>query len=550
MSLDNDFRDSIPIGKPIDQTQVYVLDSRQHLLPIGTPGELCIGGLGLARGYHHQPDLTAELFIPHPYSTISGHRLYRSGDIVRYRNDNHLFFLGRGDRQVKVRGYRVECGEIETALTRHSAIQEVIVLPWKDSSKNTRLRAYIVTNKSSAPSISDLRFFLSQTLPSYMIPTEYVFLDTFPLTPNGKVDRQKLLAGNHSSSNNEETFIAPRNSIEIQLTKIWETVLGRHPIGVTDNFFHLGGESLMAVRLCSEIERTLQRKIPVTLIFHAQTIEQLALNIEQKEKTSSSSLMLTIQAGGKKPPIFCVCFGATFSPYLKHYPEQPLYMFFNQGHDGKPALHTTVEEIASLYLKDMRTVQSEGPYYLAGYSFGGMVAYEMAQQLRKQGETIGFLTLLDPTTTLSQRGISTTQRTTQDAIPVTPLNSIFFAKALNGIQWRLMGFPNTVKFFFNKVTCKVFLRLGYSLPTSLRRFYTTMVVKDASRRYIPEAYPWKIILFQTSKIPGTRWVNMALGGLETYDIPTKHLDMVKEPNTEMVLHRLMNCLENSKTKQI
>ncbi len=554
---DHDFKDSIPIGRPIEQTQVYVLDSQQHLLPIGAPGELCIGGLGLARGYHQQPDLTAELFIPHPYSTSPGQRLYRSGDIVRYRNENHFIFLGRRDRQIKVRGYRVECGEIETALTRHSAVQETNVLPLEDSFKNTRLVAYIVPTKGSTPSIADLRFFLSHTVPSYMIPTGYVFLDVFPLTPNGKVDRNQLPTENHPSPNEKETFVAPRNSIETQLAKIWETVLGRHPIGVTDNFFHLGGESLMAVRLCSEIERALQQKIPVTLIFHAQTIEQLAKKIGQSEEPEPSPQMVTIQASGSHPPIFCVCFGDTFSPYLQHYPDQPLYMFFNQGYDGKPALKKAVKEIATMYLNDLRTIQSEGPYYLAGYSFGGMVAYEMAQQLRNQGETIGILILLDPTPAFSQRGTSTkdlqlppllpasTQRATQEGIPGPSRTSMFFAKIPHGIRWRLKGLPSTFKIVFNKFTCTMFFSLGYSLPTSFRRFYTTMVVQDAARLYIPEAYPGKITLFQTSKNIQARWENMALGGLETYDIPTQHLNIVKEPHTEMVLHRLMNCLEKA-----
>ncbi|MEX2492637.1 MAG: amino acid adenylation domain-containing protein [Nitrospirales bacterium] len=556
----NDFIDSIPIGKPIDQTQVYVLDTQQQLLPIGAPGELCIGGFGLARGYHHQPDWTAELFIPHPFSPSPGGRLYRSGDVFRYRNEHHLIFLGRQDRQVKVRGYRVECGEIEAALTGHSAVQDTIVLPCEDSLKNTRLVAYMVANKDPAPSISDLRFFLSQTLPSYMIPTEYVFLDTFPLTPNGKVDRQKLLAGNHSSSNDEETFIAPRNSIEIHLTKIWETVLGRHPIGVTDNFFHLGGESLMAVRLCSEIERTLQRKIPVTLIFHAQTIEQLALFLRQEGKVSPSSLMLKIQDGGANPPIFCVCFGATFGPYLKHYTEQPLYMFFNQGYDGRPALKTTVKEIATMYLNDLRTIQPRGPYYLAGYSFGGIVAYEMAQQLRAQEETIEVLILIDPSIPASIRKTASQHlqvatslpaaklRKNQEATPETHLTPISFNKILSGIQWRLRSLANTFKFLFKKITCIMIFKLGYSLPKPFRRFYTTMVVQTAAKLYDPEAYPGKIILFQTSKRMKECWENMALGGLETHNIPAQHLDIFNEPHIETVLHRFMNCLEATRNK--
>ena len=548
---DNDITDSIPIGKPIEQTQVYVLDSQQYLLPIGTPGELCIGGHGLARGYHHQPDLTAELFIPHPYSAIPGQRLYRSGDIVRYRNENHLIFLGRGDRQVKVRGYRVECGEIESALTKHSAIQETIVLPWKDSLKDTHLVAYMVSNKGVAPSISDLRVFLGQHLPSYMIPTEYVFLERFPLTPNGKVDRRKLPAGNHTALNDKESFVAPRNSIETQLTIIWESVLGRHPIGVTDNFFNLGGESLMAVRLCSKIERTFKRKVPVPLIFHAQTIEQLAKIFDQASEGNPSSFMVPIQSSGSKPPLFCALFGNSFRPYLKNYPDQPLYMFYNQGHDGKPVLHTTVEEIASLYLKEMRSVQPKGPYYLAGYSFGGLLVYEMAQILRKQGEVIGLLALVDPTSSLlpresvqqriQRRILKTTTQHEKSQLLIRHINScwVIFTRVLRAFKLKF-------RYTFKKMLCNVYFRFGYPLPIFIRRFYRNRVAEQAIKLYTPQNYPGQLVIFRTKNSVEIYWSNLCKEVVQVYDLPCEHGNIYLDgPHTPKLLHQLMKHLEKS-----
>jgi thioesterase domain-containing protein/acyl carrier protein len=391
----------------------------------------------------------------------------------------------------------------------------------------------------------------------------------FPLTPNGKVDRQRLLAENHSSSNDEETFIAARNPIEIQLTKIWETVLGRHPIGVTDNFFHLGGESLMAVRLCSEIERTLQRKIPVTLIFHAQTIEQLALNIEQKEKTSSTSLMLTIQAGGKNPPIFCVLFGSNFRPYLKHYPNQPLYNFLNQGYDGRRALHTTVEDIATRYLKEMRTVQPVGPYYLAGFSFGGMVVFDMAQQLRKQGETIGLLALVDPTSLSSksehipwgtQLNHLVTTKTVGREKGVTHFHSLFtsiVSKALGGVHWRwhrLKGTPKILRKTYGskirKLLCEVYFIVNYPLPPSLARFYRRSIVRQAIERYLPQPYPGKIILFQTKPLVKSYWGKLCGEIEQVYDLSCKHGDIYRDgPLAPRLLYQLMDCLEKCKKEQ-
>ncbi len=308
VSSAGDFVDSVPIGRPIEHTQVYVLNPQQHLLPVGSAGELCIGGFGLGRGYHGRPALTAEKFIPHPFSPVPGVRLYRSGDMVRYRPEGTLEFLGRRDHQVKIRGYRIECGEIETIITTHQAVREVVVLPREDSAGNKRLVAYIVPESGSAPHISELRDFLSRSLPSYMIPGGFVLLEAFPLTSNGKVNRRMLPVEDQRSSQEEGTYVAPRNALEGQLTTIWENVLGRQPIGVTDNFFNLGGESLMAVRLCSEMERTLQKKIPLPLIFHAQTIEQLAKIMGQDDEEYLSSFMVPIQPTGSNPPIFCVFF--------------------------------------------------------------------------------------------------------------------------------------------------------------------------------------------------------------------------------------------------
>ena len=452
-----DYGDSIPIGQPIAQTQVYLMDAQHHLVPRGVAGELCVGGLGLAREYHRHPDLTAEKFIPHPFSPVPGERLYRSGDMVRYRPDGTLEFLGRRDHQVKIRGYRIECGEIEMILTTHPAVREVIVLPREDSVGNKRLVAYIVPESESTTHSSEFRDFLSLRLPTYMIPTAYVFLYAFPLTSNGKVDRRKLSVEDQRSSQEEGTYVAPRNSLESQLTNIWETVLGRQPIGVTDNFFNLGGESLIAVRLCSEMERALQKKIPVPMIFHAQTIEQFAQKIGHGEENERSSFMVPIQPSGSNPPIFCFGFGSNFRPYLKDYPKQPLYMFLGQGGDGRPILNTTVEEIAHLCLKEMRTVQPEGPYYLAGFSFGGLVVYEMAQQLCNQGETIGLLALVDPTTPLS-RSASTTHRFQLRSVlgrtthhrnrwlsNLSNFVTFFFRKALNAVRWRMGSLKNSLQ---------------------------------------------------------------------------------------------------------
>ncbi|HBP88786.1 MAG TPA: amino acid adenylation domain-containing protein [Nitrospirales bacterium] len=555
---DGNVGEAVPIGRPIPQTQAYVFDTQQQLVPVGVAGELWIGGHGLARGYQGRPDWTAESFRPHPYSLEPGARLYRSGDHVRYRHDRMIAFLSRKDHQVKIRGYRIECGEIESILTTHPAVRDTAVLPREDSVGNKRLVAYIVPECSPPPNISEFRDFLSRSLPSYMVPTAFILLDAFPLTANGKVDRRKLPAEDQRSAQVEEMYVAPRNSLESQLTKIWETVLERPRIGITDNFFDLGGESLMAVRLCSEMERALHKKIPVPLIFHTQTIEQLADRIGKGREENQHSLLVPIQSSGSKPPIFDVLLGKSFKPYIKNYPDQPLYMFIHQGHDGRPAVQTTVEDIATRYVKEMRTVQPRGPYYLVGYSVGGLIVFEMAQQLRKQGETVGLLTLIDPTTPLPKTVPSNRKTRLKDLVPTAKLrgNESFpglttipytiSTKIWAALRWRFQKLINPFSIRFKKFICKVYFGLGYPLPKFVRHFYLMSVVKQAAKQYIPQHYPGRIALFQTQKNLESYWSKLCGEKVQVYDIPCKHMEIYKEgPHIQPLFQHLMKQLEEA-----
>ena len=559
--IDEDFGNTVPIGRPIPQTQVYVLDAQQHLTPKGVTGELCTSGRGLGRGYYQQASLTAEKFIPHPYSTEPGERLYRSGDLVKHRPDGTLQFVGRYDQQVKIRGYRIECGEIETVLTRHPAVQNVVVQTQKDHIDSRRLVAYVISEENSTPNISELRDFLSLSLASYMIPTQFIFLDAFPLTANGKIDQHKLPIEDQISAQEQGTYVAPRNALESQLTKIWETVLGKQSIGVTDNFFNLGGESLMAVRLCSEIERALKQKVPVSLIFQTQTIDQLAKKLTQPRDNGPSPLMIPIQASGSNPPIFSVLFGATFKPFMNNYPNQPYYMFFNQGHDGNPAMHATVEQIATWYLKEMRTIQPRGPYYLAGYSFGGMVAYEMAQQLCQQGETIALLALVDPTLPHSEAKNPSGDLRLETLPVVTFPNEDEQAhfdmtnprsdstNLTERFQLRVNNVTSRSIVIMKSILCRMFFRIGYPLPPSLRPWYRNQVVQEASRQYIPQKYQGQVLLFKSTYYAETPWRKLCAEFVEAGTFPTEHLDLVDGSHTENLLHELMTCLKKAQENQ-
>ncbi|MEM6403793.1 MAG: amino acid adenylation domain-containing protein, partial [Cyanobacteria bacterium P01_D01_bin.116] len=260
-----------PIGTPITNTQIYILDNHLQPVPIGIPGEIYIGGAGLARCYLNRPEITQQKFIPNPFSNKPNSRLYKTGDLARYLKDGNIEYISRIDNQVKIRGFRIELGEIEAKIAEHSNIQEVAVIAREIIPGDKRLVAYIVCSEENTNNITTkLRDFLKQKLPQYMIPNSFVVLDALPLTPSGKVDR-KALPAPKASKPQTETFVAPRDSLEQQLVQIWEQVLGIQPIGVTDNFFELGGHSLLTVRLVAEIEKVTQKKLPLAALFQFTT---------------------------------------------------------------------------------------------------------------------------------------------------------------------------------------------------------------------------------------------------------------------------------------
>src|SRR5262249_25853815 len=260
----------------IANTQVYVLDHRLQPVPIGVPGELHIGGVGLARGYLNRPALTAEKFIPHPFSAEPGARLYKTGDLVRYLPNGNIEFLGRIDQQVKVHGFRIELGEVEAALAQHFAVRDAVVVAREDTLGDKRLVAYLVPHQNHEASLSDVRRFLHDKLPKYMIPSAFVLLDTLPLLPNGKVNRPALPAPNTTRPELESRYVAPRTEVERTITSVWQEVLGLEEVGVHDNFFDLGGHSLLMARLHSRLREVLPTELSMIDLFRYPTIDSLA----------------------------------------------------------------------------------------------------------------------------------------------------------------------------------------------------------------------------------------------------------------------------------
>jgi len=281
---------SVPIGRPISNTQVYILDQRQQPVPVGVAGELYIGGDGLARGYLNRPELTEEKFVANTFNAEAGARLYRTGDRVRYQADGNIEFLGRIDQQVKIRGYRIELGEIEAVLSEHPAIKESVVIARDDEAGDKRLVAYVIAGKNGGPSISELRKYLKGKLPHYMVPSAFVVLDEMPLTPNGKVDRCALPSPERSREEVEGEYQAARTPVEEMMVVIWAGILGIEQVGIRDNFFELGGHSLSATRMVSRIRDAFGVELPLRTVFESPTVAGLAERVANANKEHREAL--------------------------------------------------------------------------------------------------------------------------------------------------------------------------------------------------------------------------------------------------------------------
>jgi amino acid adenylation domain-containing protein len=382
---------TVPIGRPIANTQVYVLDPNREPVPVGIPGELYLGGIGLARGYRYAPQLTDERFVPHPFRT--GERLYRTGDQVKWLPDGRLDYIGRIDFQVKLRGFRIELGEIEAVLAEDPTVKQALVIVREDVPGDKRLVAYVVAKDERGCDPPALRRGLREVVPDYMVPAAILPLDEFPLTPNGKVDRSALPVPSVEPVHDGAQTIEPRNRIELQLAAIWEQVLGITPIGVRDNFFALGGYSLLALRMFSAIEQTFGTRLPMALLFQAPTIEQLADVLADEGCTVRWRSLVAIQPEGKKPPFFAVpgvggnvLVFARLAKLLGT--DQPFYGLQARGLDGKEKPFMRLEDMAAHYIDEIRAVQPHGPYLIGGTCTGGLAAYEVAQQLTAMGEEV------------------------------------------------------------------------------------------------------------------------------------------------------------------
>ena len=572
ITLADTYSQSSVIGCPIPDLKIYLLDKYLQPVPIGTMGEIYVAGAGLARGYLNRPELTEERFIASPFD--ASQKLYKTGDLGRYSDTGEIDYLGRIDNQVKIRGFRIELGEIEAVLAQHPGVRQNAVIVREDTPGNKRLVAYIVDRLEFDLSVRELRKVLQQKLPDYMIPSSIVKLEAFPLTPNGKVDRRALPLPEQFL---HEEIVAPRNDLEQKLAKIWQQVLGKDNISVTANFFDLGGHSLLAVSLLTEIENTFGRNLSLGTFLTAPTIENLSSILSQEASSVSDSLLFTIRTTGSKPPLFLInAVGTGMLAYkllAKHLdPELPVYGIRAVGMDDNRVPHNRIEQMAEAYIQEIRTVQPEGPYFIAGVCTGGTVAFEMANMLSSQGLEIAFLGLID-STARPRLAKSTDNTPAQELVSSSPtlfdryIKHNFILRGLNNwlgvlVNPRLklkdkLSFSSDMVAQLQKKIKDKLETLTYNsnakdrpLPYSVRRSRVYQAGIDALLNYTPPVYSGgKVHLFRAPDNPEHIHQNYQLGWdefvtdeLEIHEVLGDQTTMLFEPHIHVLADKLDACL--------
>lgn len=561
----------IPIGRPIANTEMYILDENCAPVPIGATGEIYIGGTGVARGYLNRPELTTEKFIAHPFRKEPGARLYKTGDLARYRSDGVIEYLGRVDDQVKLRGYRIEPGEIEAAIRSVEGVREVAVVVREVKPGDQRLVAHVVPQRPSSCTAHHIRALLRTKLPDYMVPASFVFLPELPLTPNGKVDRRALPQPALDGYRAETPFVACRTATERWMARTWEEVLSVARVGAFDNFFDLGGDSLLGLRVILRIEKAFGKTLPLARVYETPTVEGLSRAVDELDgRARHYPSLIALQPNGSRTPFFMI-HGEASNAFLPRHlaPDQPLYGIKHQGEDGWEARYTTVEDIAAHYLSEIRTVQPDGPYLLGGYCFGGLVALEIAQQLRRQNQRVSLLFLLAPckVRTAAREGAGSA---TVAAAPRASWSDEFrrllnkfkscdrgekaqrvFAWIAAKIKARAVNAIEHASRNMKELLCRIYRRLGWRLPLRLRNLYILGVYDEAVKRYVAAPYCGRVILFKPVKdaVDVEAWKELIATDLQIREVPGNHGDVLSNPaHVKIWGEALMEHLDASSRK--
>ncbi len=539
-------QEQVPIGRPIANTQIYIVDEHLEPVPIGVLGELHIGGAGLARGYLNKPELTAEKFIPNPFAENPGARLYKTGDRARYLADGSIEFLGRLDEQVKIRGFRVELGEVEAVLAEHPGVKAAAIVVREDSLGEKRMMAFVTLRPGFAGTVEDLFSFLKRKLPEYMLPWKVEITEHLPLTPSGKVDRHRLRALSDRLASPKNECSAPRTALEEELVRIWSEVLKLERVGVHDNFFDLGGHSLLAVKLMAEVEKHTGKKLSLAGMVQAPTIQDQAALLAVPSSSAEIPGVIPIQPRGSGPAFFCLGAGPLFRPLaLRLGTEHP---FLGLGLVESEVLDLSVpfklEDVAARLLSKLRALQPQGPYCLGGWCDDGVLAYEVAQQLQAAGQRT-LLVLFDAWNPALWR--THFRREAFRARFQHWIRSLgCHLSNLRGLprrkQWEYLGETWNMqrRILGNKLwrtRYKVLLRVKGKVPSGPRDFNKIEFV--AVRGYEPKPFAGNVVLFwsgtedqEGNQASALGWHDLVPTGLEIHRVPGSHRGMFAEPNVE------------------
>ncbi|HVR07420.1 MAG TPA: amino acid adenylation domain-containing protein, partial [Thermoanaerobaculia bacterium] len=524
----------VPIGRPIGNLRTHLLDPGGQLVTAGVAGELHLGGVGVGRGYLRRPELTAARFVPDPFAAEPGGRLYRTGDLATVRPDGAIVFLGRNDHQVKLRGFRIELGEIEAVLRDVPGVADAVALARPRAGGDPALIAYFVAAPGLPPREEELRDALSRQLPDHMVPSAFVLLPALPLTPSGKLDRAAL-PDPGVGSRPARAIVAPRDEVEMLLVELWEDLLELRPIGVRDDFFALGGHSLLALRLLGGIQRLFGLDLQLATLLEASTVEQIGRLVRAGDRPRRRPLVVPLRAHGSGTPLFCVhpvgghvlC----YLPLARHAAlARPVHGIQSPEPSALPA-GWSVEAMAETYCAAMREVQPQGPYLLAGWSLGGLVAFEMARQLVAAGSKVALLAMLDvaaPGRRLDAAGDPASEL----------LHFIHDLRGMAGLAPPAGGEPATLPATLDSLLDSEHVRAALPPEVGVGRVRELFSLFSANRRalaaYRPLSYAGRLVLVRAAataaeEAPGRfhRWRELAAGGAEIHVLAGDHYSLLQ-----------------------
>ena len=559
--------DVVSIGRPIANANVYIVDDNLQLVPMGCPGELLIGGDCVGRGYLNRAELTIEKFISNSFGKGL---LYRTGDLVRYLPGGDIEFLGRIDSQVKMHGLRIELGEIESQLKKFPGVSNAVVLLRKDKSSNTHLVGYLVMRSGKSPSLSEVSGFLKKRLPDYMVPRAFLFLDTLPITPSGKLDSNALLALKPDQLSIEGEYIAPRTSAEEQMASIWKEILGLEKIGVHDNFFDSGGDSLIAVQLFCRFEETFGQKLPLATLFRAPTIAQLATLLTSENEEDEWASIVPIRSSGTKTPLFFV--HSHEGNVVGYYDlaqqlddDQPIYGIQARGLDGiMPLDIKRFEDLARIYIEEIKKVKLHGPYYLSGFCLGGNLAFEMAQQLMQAGEKVELFMIHSNTHYYPQypESFSHLKQVFYKVIYRIESEIDWFKEAktnkrVGHLLERIKRFMTIAQTILEKWIRKSLTKFKINISPSQTSHFEALGYRHINmlRRYEFKPYYGNVTLINSERHPfgiipdeTLGWREIVKGEINIYEIPGHRLSMLKQPGVQLLSAKLKKVLQQTENR--